>query len=448
MADTAENWSRPRTPALLAGLLALLCFVWALGATPLTYRELRCTLAAHAMIAQGDWLMPRMHGSPDFHQPPLLCWLLAAQEKICGPVDSALWRLPSAMAGAALCALLTWLAARRLNVRAGWLTGLAALSLVALWPQNRSADPAALHGLAALLAALAILEIQLGRAQERRIWIGIAILSCAAALFAGGAAGLPLIAAALLAPALVSRNLNLLKTPAIWIAAGGGLLLFLAWAGAVATRWGMLPLLRPATELAGPSTQGMGSLLLMGFKILLLPLTLGLCALPVSAALIVAHRRQHLRLLSDAERIWLVSTQWLLWLALPLYMVTGVSDPRRVFFLLPLLAPSAGMALHLWMGGRFPDALQRHITRFLQACALAAGGAVVLLMIATCLHNRGFIAVALGLPAALAGLATAALLARDLPRHNWRRAGWCTAILLWALAATLARFMAAPASCL
>lgn len=69
---------------------------------------------AHHMASSGDWLVPRVNGSPHLELPPLASWLPAALERSVAGVDvRLLYRIPAALASL-LSLTLTLLLGRRL----------------------------------------------------------------------------------------------------------------------------------------------------------------------------------------------------------------------------------------------------------------------------------------------------------------------------------------------
>ncbi len=107
------------TAFLAAGLLAI--YLAGNGRVPLFDRdEPRYAVTSRAMLAAGDWVVPRFLGEVRTAKPPAIYWLQAGAMKLLGTGEFAV-RLPGALACAATVLLIAWglapLAGRR---RAGW----------------------------------------------------------------------------------------------------------------------------------------------------------------------------------------------------------------------------------------------------------------------------------------------------------------------------------------
>jgi 4-amino-4-deoxy-L-arabinose transferase-like glycosyltransferase len=140
--------------ALVAALLALLLFVWELGAIGLVDETPPLFAAsARGMAESGDWLIPQVNGLPRYDKPPLVYWLMAVLYSLPahGRWDAlGSWSagLPSALASAAtlllVCLLTAWWERRVLTrpqglwLVAGLLYGLS--PLVMLWSRIGVSD--------------------------------------------------------------------------------------------------------------------------------------------------------------------------------------------------------------------------------------------------------------------------------------------------------------------
>lgn len=83
-------------------LLGLIMFFWGLGNIPfLSFNEARRAIPAANMIAQGDWLLPRLNGELYITKPPLLYWLSASISLLFGVVNEWTARIPSALSALA-----------------------------------------------------------------------------------------------------------------------------------------------------------------------------------------------------------------------------------------------------------------------------------------------------------------------------------------------------------
>jgi 4-amino-4-deoxy-L-arabinose transferase-like glycosyltransferase len=83
-------------------LLCVALFFWGLGSIPLlSFNEARRAIPAANMIANGDWLLPRLNGELYITKPPLLYWLSASLSLISGLVNEWTARIPSALSACA-----------------------------------------------------------------------------------------------------------------------------------------------------------------------------------------------------------------------------------------------------------------------------------------------------------------------------------------------------------
>jgi 4-amino-4-deoxy-L-arabinose transferase-like glycosyltransferase len=119
---------------LLLLMLAALAGVWFTGLDGvglLGPDEPRYAAIGREMALSGDWLTPRLWGSPWFEKPPLLYWMTAAAH-LCGLGDDLAPRAPVALLSLAFLLLqflilhrlegerLAWLATLLLSTTAGW----------------------------------------------------------------------------------------------------------------------------------------------------------------------------------------------------------------------------------------------------------------------------------------------------------------------------------------
>jgi 4-amino-4-deoxy-L-arabinose transferase-like glycosyltransferase len=174
-----------------AALATVFAFVYLRGVAvePLCGEELTAALAAHEMLARGDFVVPRVLGEPFVGQPPLPSWLvaLAAGGRTSG-VGPAAVRLPGllALAGVALVVA-------RLGVSAGSgahaLPALVLLSFALLPLQSRAGDGSLVAALL-VTAALAAFELGRRRASGALQWVLAQACVAAAALTQGMAPAL------------------------------------------------------------------------------------------------------------------------------------------------------------------------------------------------------------------------------------------------------------------
>jgi len=119
----------PRTPwttgqktlALFVVLLALFVSFFNLGsARTLTSHEGYLAVSTHEMLLSQDWIVPRFAGLPRLTKPPLGYWSAAVCTLCCGgKLTEFTARLPSALSGIALVALVGWWGAKWYGRSAG-----------------------------------------------------------------------------------------------------------------------------------------------------------------------------------------------------------------------------------------------------------------------------------------------------------------------------------------
>jgi 4-amino-4-deoxy-L-arabinose transferase-like glycosyltransferase len=101
------------TPALLAGLIILICLFSHLGALGLVGPdEPRYAWIAREMASSGDWITPRLYGTPWFEKPALYYWAAAIGFRLHLPPEWAA-RLPSAFAALISAIVIGWLGWRQ-----------------------------------------------------------------------------------------------------------------------------------------------------------------------------------------------------------------------------------------------------------------------------------------------------------------------------------------------
>ncbi len=226
----------PALPWLILALAAGLR-LWRLGAQELRGDEAFSYLFARLPLGQ---ILPALLQEGDPHSP-LHYYLLHAAMSLLGDGEFSL-RLPSALLGIALVALLWRLGARTLGPRpALWLAGLAALAQGLVWLSQDVRNQPTLAALAAVAATLALLSAVrrggLGR------WLAYALL-CALCVYSFYYGILALAAHAVYALALRERRHVLPRWAGAALLAG---LLFAPWLAA------MWPGLVAAGQLGDPA---------------------------------------------------------------------------------------------------------------------------------------------------------------------------------------------------
>lgn len=223
----------------MATLLAVLALaLWGLGSIPLlSFNEARRALPIQAMLASGDWLLPRLNGALYITKPPLFYWLGAIAAAAMGYAGEWAVRLPSALAALAVLWAVYRMAARLFG---RWpalfaVQILAANAGFAVFARRAEIEMllAALCSLS-LLAALAYIVEQRGRPW---LWLSYGLLGLA--LLCKGPVALLFVSLPLLGYAGYRRE------PRAWqalLCAEGWLLMLavgLSWYAAVAAHLGL-----------------------------------------------------------------------------------------------------------------------------------------------------------------------------------------------------------------
>jgi 4-amino-4-deoxy-L-arabinose transferase-like glycosyltransferase len=101
--------------------------------------EPRYAAIARGMLTSGDYITPRLYGSPWFEKPPLMYWIAAVGYKLFG-INEAGARFPSAL-GATICVFLVYWCGRRLFDRTtGFLSALILVTSIGFFAFARAAS--------------------------------------------------------------------------------------------------------------------------------------------------------------------------------------------------------------------------------------------------------------------------------------------------------------------
>lgn len=419
-------------PACAAFAVTLLALLWGLGSVPLSGTEGHRVLPALAMVRSGDWLVPRLLQHVYFHKPPLHNWTVAALVAVTRASNEWIWRLPSATASALLAGFVALMAGRWFGRRAAWCSGFAYLSLFALWSQGRSADiDAALH-FAAIVSAFSFLEINFGPRARAWPWVLLAGVSLGCALLLKGHSGLLVILAALIGPAVMTRDGRWLRRAGNGCALLLGVLMFGAWAVAA-----LLYVRAHPVDLALGSTlrDVSGGMFVLSVKDLLdvvtRPVVLLAAGLPASLGLVFVHWRPFTGCLDEERRKRMRTLGGTVYAALVIILLAGVSNLRYTYQVLPVLAPMAGLVLAVWSEGGCPGSVNRLVRAVLRVFAVALAAAIAGVAAA------GFVKGDFGwkyLPWAVVGAACGAAALRALARGQMAGAGRFGVALLCAAA--------------
>ncbi len=354
-------------PALVAFAVALCCFGFRLGSSPLAGTEGHRVLPGHEMAQTGEWLVPRLFGEVYLRKPPLYCWVVAVAEKATGRANEWIWRMPSALASALLAGFVAFMAGRWFGVRVAGLSGLSYLALFALWSQSRSADIDSLLHLAAVVCGLSLIEINFGRSRWKLGWSLLAGVALGAALLLKAHAGLVVVGGVVLGSSAMNRDGGWLRRGWNWLALGIGSLMFASWAAAALVYVRSLAL---PVGLNSTMHDAAGAMFMLNWaelaKGLTLPVVLLLCAFPVSLSLIAVRRAAFTSTL-DGDQLRLVrALEGAVYGALAILLLAGVTNLRYAYQVLPLFAPLGGVVLSRWADPVDP-ALRRTRRRMLGA---------------------------------------------------------------------------------
>ena len=250
MADSAEHetaWYRsPRGGALCAGVLllglSLVLFV-NLGAEPVTrLSEKRVMTVVAAMVRSGDWMVPRVQGTPRLQKPPLLYWVGAANAKLLDDPGPLPVRLPSALAALALVGVVLAWGTSLGGIARGLAAAAALAAMYQLIVSGRRGDA---EMLLALFCTASLFAFDRLHATRSRALLPVFGLLAGLALLAKTTAVFPVVALPILVYLAVQRELRLLRDPGMLAACALALAIGVAWyvvialtvEGALATFW-------------------------------------------------------------------------------------------------------------------------------------------------------------------------------------------------------------------
>ena len=152
--------------------------------------EPRFALIARDMVTGGDWLFPRVGGVVYPDKPPLFFWLIALLYALTGSLRLS-FLLPGVLAGIAVVALVTDLARRLWDERAGILAGAALLTLLQFPLQMKTGQIDPLLCLWTTLGLYGLCRHLLGGPDWR--WYAVGGLACGLGVITKGVGFLPLL---------------------------------------------------------------------------------------------------------------------------------------------------------------------------------------------------------------------------------------------------------------
>lgn len=125
MLQPALQWVRRWAPELTLALLASIVFLGCLGSVDLWgKREQRASAEAIDTIQKSHWLVAEIQGRPRLEKPPLPRWTIATLMLATGRDDEWIVRLPSALSGLGMVALIYALGCRMGSREVGLAAGL------------------------------------------------------------------------------------------------------------------------------------------------------------------------------------------------------------------------------------------------------------------------------------------------------------------------------------
>jgi 4-amino-4-deoxy-L-arabinose transferase-like glycosyltransferase len=330
--------------AALVFVLSLAAYSFEIGDAPLAGTEGHRSLTADQMVVTGRWLVPRLYDRVYLTKPPLCYWVIAVFERIAGHGNEWVWRLPSALASAALAAGLCLFSDAWFGAPAGIVAGLAHLALVVVWAQNRSAEVDAMNSAASVMAACGL--IHLSFQTNRRRWgsmLGVG-LATAATLLIKGPAGFTIILGGLFGPALFARRWKMLRRWEPWGALAIGFVCFGVYALAAYRQLTAehLPLDMSGLSQAAVTVAPRGLSFFM--QALLVPPLVLIYALPVSLVIPLILNGAVWNSSDEDFRLRVRSVAGAIVVALAVALASGMIIPRYAYPILPMLCPLAGAA--------------------------------------------------------------------------------------------------------
>ncbi|NOX53197.1 MAG: phospholipid carrier-dependent glycosyltransferase, partial [Planctomycetes bacterium] len=180
MSAARPTWSRTEWVGI--GLLLLVAAVTLLFELDDSHtfgsHEVFVAVPAREMLSTGNWIVPTYGHLPRLEKPPLAYWVAAGSGWLLGEVNEWTARLPSALAAAALAALMGWWARRWYGRAAGFGAALAQLTSVWVLTWGRKAEVDMLLCLLTTASLFLAAEPAVAESSSRRRlwdarWIGI-----------------------------------------------------------------------------------------------------------------------------------------------------------------------------------------------------------------------------------------------------------------------------------
>ncbi|MFT3789015.1 MAG: hypothetical protein QM770_23050 [Tepidisphaeraceae bacterium] len=382
-----------RNPQSAIVLLALLLHAFYLSGYPLSGTEGHRALPGHTMVTTGNWLVPMLGGQPYLRKPPAMYWATGLSELAFGPHEWA-WRIPSLIGAVGAAWAVAWFARRWFGNVAGWWAGLAQCALLALWNQSRLADIDSLNTFATTLAGLCVIDLAWMRVRrdeaspasgsslrsDAGVIVGLLALSGTLAVMLKGPACLPVLIGAVVAA------WKGLRQP-VWLQIGvlvGAVACSMGVWGVLARHWLSMHGIAPDFSGAEEGAENIAGLFTDPKRLLsalLVPMLVVLYAMPASIGLLfVASKTVRPALEPNVRRLlWTITLAFLVGLATCL--LSGMTNPRYAYVLMPWLAVLAGGVASSY--GKLTPVDQWWVRTWLVVTSLALAGAMVGLGVAS-----------------------------------------------------------------
>lgn len=147
-----------------------------LGRAPLEVHEAYVVQTAQEMSQRGSWVLPWFNGEPRLRKPPLSYWVAALVGRVAGhdPLRPADGRIPSALAGVGILALVLWTGRRLYGSETALLAGAMLISSVGYFHYTHGARSDMLYAFWAM-ASLAAFAASAERVRAGRSTLGAAL---------------------------------------------------------------------------------------------------------------------------------------------------------------------------------------------------------------------------------------------------------------------------------